>query len=122
MAPSIDWQSGAPSARIRQVGQVHGAGPEEPHEWPFGDLAAVHHDPEAPWTALEMSDRIAAIATVAGPMGTEGCSPTRAVPVIHFHGTADQFVPYKGGKGLLSDTDFYSVRPRSKAAVAGTRG
>jgi poly(3-hydroxybutyrate) depolymerase len=37
--------------------------------------------------ASELSDRIAAIATVAGPMGTETCSPKRPVSVIHFHGT-----------------------------------
>lgn len=27
------------------------------HEWPFPTLAALHHDPDAPWTALVMSDR-----------------------------------------------------------------
>jgi polyhydroxybutyrate depolymerase len=61
--------------------------------------------------ASELSERIAAIAPVAGPMGTEQCSPKRPVPVMHFHGTDDQFAPFKGGKGekSLSSTDFYSV-------------
>ena len=60
--------------------------------------------------ASELSDRIAAIAPVAGPMGTETCSPKRPVPVIHFHGTADENAPFKGGKGKgVSGTDFYSV-------------
>jgi polyhydroxybutyrate depolymerase len=61
--------------------------------------------------ASELSDRIAAVAPVAGPMGTEKCSPKRPVPVIHFHGTADEFAPFKGGIGAksLSKTDFYSV-------------
>jgi polyhydroxybutyrate depolymerase len=61
--------------------------------------------------ASELSDRIAAIAPVGGPMGTETCQPGRPVSVIHFHGTADQFAPYKGGKGdkSVSQTDFYSV-------------
>ena len=61
--------------------------------------------------ASELSDRIAAIAPVSGPMGTEKCDPKRPVPVIHFHGTDDQFAPFKGGKGekSLSGTDFYSV-------------
>lgn len=60
--------------------------------------------------ASELSDRIAAIAPVAGPMGTETCSPKRPVPVIHFHGTADENAPIKGGKGKgVSGTDFYSV-------------
>ena len=47
--------------------------------------------------ACELSDRIAAIAPVAGVMGMETCEPTRAVPVMHFHGTADALVPYGGG-------------------------
>lgn len=61
--------------------------------------------------ASELSDRIAAIAPVGGPMGTETCKPVRPVSVIHFHGTDDQFAPFKGGKGKksLSQTNFYSV-------------
>ena len=47
--------------------------------------------------ACELSDRIAAIAPVAGVMGMETCEPSRAVPVLHFHGTADALVPYDGG-------------------------
>lgn len=39
--------------------------------------------------AAELSDRIAAIAPIAGPMGMQGCRPGRAVSVIHFHGDAD---------------------------------
>ena len=61
--------------------------------------------------ASELSDRIAAIAPVAGPMGTETCNSKRPVPFIHFHGTADENAPFKGGKGekSISGTDFYSV-------------
>ena len=60
--------------------------------------------------ASEMSDRIAAIAPVSGPMGTKDCRPGRAVSVMHFHGDADEFAPFPGGKGRgLSGTDFYSV-------------
>ena len=40
--------------------------------------------------ATELSERIAAIAPVAGPMGIATCNPKRPVPVIHFHGTNDQ--------------------------------
>jgi len=46
--------------------------------------------------AAELSDRIAAIASVAGTMAIESCKPARAVPVMHFHGTADRSVPYTG--------------------------
>jgi polyhydroxybutyrate depolymerase len=60
--------------------------------------------------ASELSDRIAAIAPVAGPMGTDDCQPDRPVPVIHFHGDADEFAPFAGGRGRgLSGTDFHSV-------------
>ena len=61
--------------------------------------------------ASELSDRIAAVAPVAGPMGTETCSPKRPVPLIHFHGTDDQFAAFRGGSGSksLSRTSFFSV-------------
>jgi polyhydroxybutyrate depolymerase len=61
--------------------------------------------------ASELSDRIAAIAPVGGPMGTETCRPSRPVSVMHFHGTADQFAPFKGGQGekSVSRINFYSV-------------
>jgi len=44
----------------------------------------------------ELSDRIAAIAPVAGVMGIDECSPARRVPVLEFHGTLDGVVPYGG--------------------------
>lgn len=61
--------------------------------------------------ASELSDRIAAIAPVAGPMGTDSCRPMRPVPVLHMHGTVDLFAPYAGGIGPRSQSrvDFYSV-------------
>ena len=43
--------------------------------------------------------KIAAVATVAGIEATPTCHPARRVPVVAFHGTADPFVPYKGGIG-----------------------
>jgi polyhydroxybutyrate depolymerase len=48
--------------------------------------------------AAELSDRIAAIAPVGGTM-TIPPAPDRTarpVPVLHFHGTKDRFVPYNG--------------------------
>ncbi len=60
--------------------------------------------------ASELSDRIAAIAPVGGPMGTESCKPKRPVSVIHFHGTEDECAPFHGGRGKgVPGTDFYSV-------------
>ena len=46
--------------------------------------------------AAEMSDRIAAIAPVAGTMSIDNRVPDRPVPVIHFHGTRDTLVPFEG--------------------------
>jgi polyhydroxybutyrate depolymerase len=45
----------------------------------------------------ELADRIAAIAPVSGAMNTDTCVPSRALPVLVVHGTADPIVPYDGG-------------------------
>lgn len=47
--------------------------------------------------ACEAADVFAAIAPVSGTMGIPTCAPSRPVPVLHFHGTADTIVPYLGG-------------------------
>jgi polyhydroxybutyrate depolymerase len=44
--------------------------------------------------AAEMSDRIAAIAPVAGTLAIPESHPKRPVPVLHFHGSADPIVPF----------------------------
>jgi len=51
--------------------------------------------------ACDLSERIAAIAPVAGTMAAMECRPRRPVPVLHFHGTADTIVPYNGPDGRL---------------------
>jgi polyhydroxybutyrate depolymerase len=53
----------------------------------------------------ELSGRIAAIAPVAGTNLTTPCMPARAVPVLHFHGTADAIVSYGGFGGIASVDD-----------------
>jgi len=55
--------------------------------------------------ACELSERVAAIAPVAGVMGLASCTPSRPVPVLHFHGDADQVVRYDGYAGYLSAAD-----------------
>jgi len=67
--------------------------------------------------AAELSDRIAAIGPVAGPMGLERCNPTRPVSVIHFHGTLDEFAPLEGGVGRRSVTGV-SHQPVAQAIQA----
>lgn len=44
----------------------------------------------------EMSERIAAAASVAALSHSETCEPSRTVPYIGFHGTDDEVVPYDG--------------------------
>ena len=65
--------------------------------------------------AAELSDRIAAIAPVAGTMAIEKANPTRPVPIIHFHGTADTFVPFNGAaKAPASSSPSSRSRIRSR--------
>lgn len=45
--------------------------------------------------AAELSDRIAAVAPVAGTIAIEESKPKRPVPVIHFHGSQDNIVPFE---------------------------
>lgn len=52
--------------------------------------------------ACELSDRIAAIASVAGLQAFSPCNPPRPVPVMQVHGTADPVVPYAGVPSSLS--------------------
>ncbi len=56
----------------------------------------------------ELSERIAAIGTVAGAhlYPLDKCRPTYTVPMIAFHGTADQIVPYYGGPSGMFDVPF----------------
>ena len=65
--------------------------------------------------ACRLSDKIAAIAPVAGALNIE-CEPIRSVSVIIFHGTDDKDVLYRGGKPIRkwdwhdrSDTPVYSA-------------
>lgn len=45
----------------------------------------------------EAADRFAAIAPVAGVVGTPSCNPSRPVAVMHVHGTSDPIIPFGGG-------------------------
>jgi polyhydroxybutyrate depolymerase len=45
----------------------------------------------------ERADVFAAIAPVAGKVGIPNCKPSRPVPLMAFHGTADPLVPYYTG-------------------------
>jgi polyhydroxybutyrate depolymerase len=51
------------------------------------------------YLASELSDRIAAIAAVGGPLMMEKPRNQRPVSVLQIHGTKDNFAPYQGGFG-----------------------
>ncbi|MCB0703863.1 MAG: T9SS type A sorting domain-containing protein [Saprospiraceae bacterium] len=58
--------------------------------------------------ACELSDRIAAIASVTGTMNLgqfNSCNPEHPMPVMEIHGTADQTVPYNGANWIESTED-----------------
>lgn len=63
--------------------------------------------------AAEMSDRIAAIAPVAGTIAIAESKPRRPVPVIHFHGTKDNLVPFDRPKGKSSPLMLLKSVPES---------
>jgi len=53
------------------------------------------------FVACNLSQRVAAFATVAGiyDPGDRDCKLQRPVPIIAFHGTADPFLPFNGSAG-----------------------
>jgi polyhydroxybutyrate depolymerase len=66
--------------------------------------------------AVELSDRIAAIAPVGGTMGVDVGETQRPVPVIHFHGTLDKLVPWNGpNRGASEFLTFKSVKDTVRA-------
>ncbi|MFY2560039.1 alpha/beta hydrolase family esterase [Corallococcus terminator] len=50
--------------------------------------------------ACERAGRFAAVAPVSGSSPQSGCSPSRPVPVLHIHGTADTVILYGGGNNI----------------------
>jgi len=65
--------------------------------------------------ACLLSDRITAVAPVAGSMWTWTetlCAPTRPVPVVSIHGTRDFYNPYDGGPpfslGLIEASEYWA--------------
>lgn len=54
--------------------------------------------------ATEIPDQIAAIAPVAGTLTIDSNTIHAPMPIIHFHGTDDRYVPFAGGRGSRSIT------------------
>lgn len=64
--------------------------------------------------ACALGGRIAAIGVVAGEMTVDDCRPPRPVAVLAIHGTADEHLPFDGGRGSAS-LDPHDTRPVSYA-------
>jgi polyhydroxybutyrate depolymerase len=61
--------------------------------------------------SCRMSHRIAAVGLVGAAhlVPWEWCADTKPVPMIAFHGTADTFTPYQGGKVWIAPEPFPSI-------------
>jgi len=73
--------------------------------------------------ACELSDRIAAIASVAGAnqySTVRDCAPVRSVPVLEIHGTADRCSPYDGGYKRCTSLQAYGLAISVPDTVAGS--
>ncbi len=73
--------------------------------------------------ACDAADLVAGVAAVSGTVQDPSCDPTRPVPVLMMHGTADDNVPYDGGVGTvaLNQADFVPVE-QAIAVWAGRNG
>ena len=72
----------------------------------------------------EASDVFAAISPKSMPVLVPDSIPGRAVPVIHFHGTADSTISYSGGTIPFEDEAYLSAQDsfKSWATVNGCTG
>lgn len=71
--------------------------------------------------AAEISPQLAGAASVAGAMPPLGVEPMEPVSVIFINGTADEYVPYEGGKGVKNDGPGFSFIPLSEGVSYWTR-
>ena len=68
--------------------------------------------------SCELSDRIAAVGAVAAAQPARwDCSGSKPVPTVAFHGTADNFAPYQGGRSPIAPMLFANI-PAWTARVA----
>jgi polyhydroxybutyrate depolymerase len=65
--------------------------------------------------ACSLSEHFAAIGVVAGTMTNTNCDPKYPVSIIHIHGTADQRVPLRGGRG--KNTGRFNTWPPVRQAI-----
>ena len=67
----------------------------------------------------EMADSFAAVALVASMAEHKSCSPSRSVPMLAIHGTADTFVPFEGDDRSGAQT--LEITPTAKIMFGGLK-
>lgn len=72
--------------------------------------------------ACTMADRITAIAPVDGVTLPDPCEPSRAVPVLAFHGTVDPILLFNGGVGSRLGSVLGSNAEEAPLPVADLNG
>jgi polyhydroxybutyrate depolymerase len=74
--------------------------------------------------ACGLSTRVAAVGLVAPAvfLRWNGCAGRRPVPMIVFHGTADRFIPYEGGKSFVAPDVLFPSIPEFVATWARRNG
>ncbi|RMG20106.1 MAG: hypothetical protein D6729_03620 [Deltaproteobacteria bacterium] len=82
-------------AMVEQIRRVSCVDPRRVYATGFSNGGMFSHR-----LACEASDLIAAVVPVAGGnlLSDDACQPSRPVPVLHFHGTADPIVRYEGSR------------------------
>ena len=66
------------------------------------------------------AERFAAVGTVAGITIPKDCNPSRPMPVIAFHGTADPILSFNGGTGSMLGTLFGNKDPNAPTTAPPT--
>jgi polyhydroxybutyrate depolymerase len=64
--------------------------------------------------ACDLSDKITAIAVVAGVQMDPTCNPTKPVSVIHLHGNLDPTIPFYGGGKFETPSIYSSIEEFAK--------
>lgn len=67
--------------------------------------------------ACTHAQRVTAVASVAGSMVLNDCTPSRPVSILELHGTADPEVPYQGGEADINVATTFQY-PSSPALAA----
>jgi polyhydroxybutyrate depolymerase len=67
--------------------------------------------------ACQLTDRLAASAPVAGVEIVQGCAPTRPIPVLQIHGTADTVVPFANAQSTVAAWRTRNGCPGAKTVI-----